>query len=101
MLRLNKIETKVSLIQPFLFIYIKIKIGLLYFQGGVIEHTKHINSLGDEVIEVKDKKDLDNIDAIILPGGESTTIGKLLDITGLLEPLRDKIKKDYLHGKLV
>ncbi len=69
------------------------KIGVLSFQGGVIEHIKHINVLGHEAIEVKDKNDLDNIDAIILPGGESTTIGKLLNITGLIEPLRDKIKK--------
>lgn len=69
------------------------KIGVLSFQGGVIEHIKHINTLGYEAIEVKDKKDLDNIDAIILPGGESTTIGKLLNITGLIDPLRDKIKK--------
>lgn len=69
------------------------KIGVLSFQGGVIEHIKHINALGHDAIEVKDNKDLDNIDAIILPGGESTTIGKLLNITGLLEPLRDKIKE--------
>lgn len=71
----------------------KMKIGVLSFQGGVIEHIKHINALGHDAIEVKDNKDLDNIDAIILPGGESTTIGKLLNITGLLEPLRDKIKE--------
>lgn len=68
------------------------KIGVLSLQGGVIEHLNQIKYLGHETIEVKQQSDLDNIDAIILPGGESTTIGKLLNITGLMEPLRKKIK---------
>lgn len=67
------------------------KIGVLSFQGGVIEHLKQIKELGHEGIEIRKKKDLNNIDAIILPGGESTTIGKLLNLTGLMEPLREKI----------
>lgn len=67
-------------------------VGVLSFQGGVIEHLKQIKSLGHKGIEVKSEKDLKNIDAIILPGGESTTIGKLLNITGLMEPLKEKIK---------
>lgn len=67
------------------------KIGVLSFQGGVIEHLKQIKSLGYEGIEVKEEKDLEEISAIILPGGESTTIGRLLKVTGLMEPLREKI----------
>ncbi|MDY3208584.1 pyridoxal 5'-phosphate synthase glutaminase subunit PdxT [Clostridium baratii] len=67
------------------------KIGVLALQGGIIEHIKHIEALNHEAVEVKDKKDLENIDAIILPGGESTTIGKLLNITNLMEPLKEKI----------
>ncbi|NOW93353.1 glutamine amidotransferase PdxT, partial [Clostridium beijerinckii] len=43
-------------------------------------------------VEVKNEKDLDDIDAIILPGGESTTIGKLLKITGLIKSLKEKIE---------
>lgn len=67
-------------------------IGVLSFQGGVSEHLKQIKQLGANGIEVKTEADLNNIDAIILPGGESTTMGKLLNITGMMEPLRDKIK---------
>ena len=67
------------------------KIGVLSLQGGVIEHINQIKSLGYEPVEVKKESDLDSIDAIILPGGESTTIGKLLNVTNLMEPLRNKI----------
>lgn len=68
-------------------------IGVLSFQGGVIEHINAIKKLGHTAIEVKKIEDLDNIDAIILPGGESTTIGKLLKITGIDKALKDKISK--------
>ncbi|OOM10984.1 pyridoxal 5'-phosphate synthase glutaminase subunit PdxT [Clostridium saccharobutylicum] len=68
------------------------KIGVLSFQGGVVEHLNQIKRLGHDSIEVKKESDLNDIDAIILPGGESTTIGKLLNITQLMEPLREKIK---------
>lgn len=70
----------------------KMNIGVLAFQGGVIEHINQIRALGYTATEVKKEEDLNNIDGIILPGGESTTIGKLLRVTGLLEPLRDKIR---------
>lgn len=67
------------------------KIGVLAFQGGIIEHINKIEALGYEAVEVKSEKDLDIVDAIILPGGESTTIGRLLKVTGLMEPLRNRI----------
>lgn len=67
-------------------------IGVLAFQGDVIEHIKSIQALGHEAIEVKSPSNLDKLDGIIFPGGESTTIGKLLRITGLIEPLKSKIK---------
>jgi len=70
----------------------KMKVGVLSFQGGVIEHLNKIKELGHIGVQVKKEKDLNDIDAIILPGGESTTIGKLLKITGLIEPLKEKIK---------
>lgn len=69
------------------------KIGVLAFQGGVIEHIKQIESLGHNAIEIKNESDLEDLDGLILPGGESTTIGKLLKITNLLEPLRKKIEE--------
>ena len=68
-------------------------VGVLSFQGGVIEHLNQIKKLGHIGVEVKREEDLDIIDAIILPGGESTTIGRLLRVTSLIEPLREKIKK--------
>ena len=70
----------------------KMKVGVLSLQGGVIEHLNQIRALGHIGVEVKKEKDLNDIDAIILPGGESTTIGKLLKVTGLIEPLKEKIK---------
>lgn len=70
----------------------KMKVGVLSLQGDVLEHLNQIKHLGHIGVEVKKEKDLNDIDAIILPGGESTTIGKLLKITGLMEPLRNKIR---------
>ena len=68
------------------------KVGVLSFQGGVIEHLNQIKALGHVGVHVKKEKDLNDINAIILPGGESTAIGSLLKITGLIEPLKEKIK---------
>jgi pyridoxal 5'-phosphate synthase pdxT subunit len=68
-----------------------LKIGVLALQGGVIEHINHINSLGHEGIEVKKVTDLKDIQGIILPGGESTTIGKLLKERDIIIPLKEKI----------
>jgi pyridoxal 5''-phosphate synthase, glutaminase subunit Pdx2 len=69
------------------------KIGILGFQGSVVEHQQHIRKLGQEPVVVRYPEQLPEIDAIILPGGESTTIGKILDRTGLMEPLRSRIEK--------
>lgn len=66
-------------------------IGVLSLQGGVIEHINAIKKLGHSAVEVKKEEDLNNIDAIILPGGESTTMGRLLNVTGLMNPLKEKI----------
>ena len=67
-------------------------IGILGFQGGIIEHRRLLEKLGCEVTLVLYREDLDKIDGLILPGGESTTISKLLNRTGLMEPLREKIQ---------
>lgn len=69
------------------------KIGILSLQGGVAEHMHHIEALNQQPVEVKKEEDLEGLAGIILPGGESTTIGKLLRDTKLLEPLRKKILK--------
>lgn len=76
----------------------KIKIGVLSLQGGVIEHINSILSLGYDALEVKNLDQLKTIDALIIPGWESTTIGKLLRVTGLFNLLKKWYKKDYLYG---
>ncbi len=69
------------------------KIGVLGFQGAVIEHQRHIEKLGEEAVVVRYPEQLNELDGIILPGGESTTIGKLLNRTGMMEPLRKKVQE--------
>lgn len=70
-------------------------VGVLSLQGGVIEHINHLKSLGCNAVEVKKISDLENIHGIILPGGESTVIGKLLKETNLLDPLKEKILRGF------
>jgi 5'-phosphate synthase pdxT subunit len=64
------------------------KIGVLALQGAFIEHIKMLRQLGVEAIEVRLPADLEGIDGLIIPGGESTTIGKLATMYNLIEPLR-------------
>jgi pyridoxal 5'-phosphate synthase pdxT subunit len=59
------------------------KIGVLALQGDVIEHVKMLRGLGVEAMEVRTPEDLAKVDALIIPGGESTTIGKLAVEYGL------------------
>jgi pyridoxal 5'-phosphate synthase pdxT subunit len=68
-----------------------VKAGILAIQGDVREHEEMFLSAGASVIPVRHRHELDAVDALVLPGGESTTIGKLLDRFGLLGPLRDRI----------
>lgn len=65
------------------------KIGVLALQGAFIEHEKILKQLGVDVVEVRLPQHLEGLDGLIIPGGESTTIGKLAVEYGLLEPLRD------------
>ncbi|MER2111685.1 pyridoxal 5'-phosphate synthase glutaminase subunit PdxT [Solibacillus isronensis] len=64
------------------------KIGVLALQGAVKEHIQQIELLGHEAVAVKTSNDLRDIDGLILPGGESTTIGKMLERNDLLEPIK-------------
>ena len=68
------------------------KIGILGFQGAIVEHERQIKAIGHEPVIVKYPGQLEEIDGIILPGGESTTMGKILNRTGLMELLRGKIQ---------
>jgi pyridoxal 5'-phosphate synthase pdxT subunit len=65
------------------------KIGVLALQGAFLEHELILRRLGVEASEVRLPKDLEGLDGLILPGGESTTIGKLAVTYGLIEPIRD------------
>jgi 5'-phosphate synthase pdxT subunit len=67
------------------------KIGVLALQGAVQEHVNAIEACGAESVIIKRVEHLEEIDGIVLPGGESTAMRKLLDHIGLLEPLRQKI----------
>jgi 5'-phosphate synthase pdxT subunit len=64
------------------------KIGVLALQGAFVEHEKILTQIGVEVIEVRLPEHLGGLDGLIIPGGESTTIGKVARQWGLLEPLR-------------
>ena len=68
-------------------------LGILAFQGGIIEHQQHIEKIGQEAVVVRYPEQLDELDGLILPGGESTTMGKLLHRTGMMEPLRQSIQQ--------
>jgi pyridoxal 5'-phosphate synthase pdxT subunit len=68
-----------------------LRIGVLALQGDVREHVVTLEKLDCEPIEVRNASDLENINGLILPGGESTTISKLLDIFSLRKPIHDFI----------
>jgi 5'-phosphate synthase pdxT subunit len=72
-----------------------VKIGVLALQGAVTEHIKMLSALGAEAVPVRLPSELDGLDALIIPGGESTTIGKLLVDYGLMEPIRKLAKKGF------
>jgi 5'-phosphate synthase pdxT subunit len=69
------------------------KIGILALQGDFIEHIAMLNSLGAETREIRLPEQLNNIDGLIIPGGESTTISKLMHEWKLYEPIRKLAKK--------
>jgi len=64
------------------------KIGVLALQGAFREHILKLQALGVDAPEIRLPEQLDDLDALIIPGGESTTMGKLAVAFGLLEPLR-------------
>ncbi len=64
------------------------KIGVLALQGDFIEHIHILQSLGVDAVQVRKPEQLADLDGLIIPGGESTTFGKLAAEFGLIEPLR-------------
>jgi len=68
-----------------------LRIGVLALQGDVREHITTLREISCETVEVRKATDLEKLDGLVLPGGESTTISKLLDIFDLRNPIRDFI----------
>jgi 5'-phosphate synthase pdxT subunit len=65
------------------------KVGVLALQGAFREHREVLDALGVEVVEVRTAAELGALDALILPGGESTTMSQLLDSSGVRAPLAE------------
>jgi 5'-phosphate synthase pdxT subunit len=74
------------------------KIGVLALQGAFAEHVAVLRRLGAETALVRLPADLDGLDGLIIPGGESTTIGKLAQDYQLLEPLREFGRQKAVWG---
>jgi 5'-phosphate synthase pdxT subunit len=74
------------------------KIGVLALQGDFAEHSVMLSRLGVETTEVRLPAHLNGLDGLIMPGGESTTIGKLAVAYGLMEPLREFGKSKAIWG---
>ncbi|MDQ2676989.1 MAG: pyridoxal 5'-phosphate synthase glutaminase subunit PdxT [Actinomycetota bacterium] len=66
-----------------------LRIGVLASQGGFAAHVAMLAALGADAREVRTPADLAGLDALVIPGGESTTIAKAIERDGLAEPIRD------------
>ncbi|MDV8008094.1 pyridoxal 5'-phosphate synthase glutaminase subunit PdxT [Rhodococcus sp. IEGM 1318] len=67
-------------------------IGVLALQGDVREHLAALDDSGADAVGIRRPEELDKIDGIVIPGGESTTMSRLLQVFELLEPLRDRLR---------
>ncbi len=67
------------------------KVGVLSLQGDVREHVSALIACAINPVEVRRPSELAEVDALILPGGESTTIAQLSEIFGLYQPIKDRI----------
>ena len=67
------------------------RVGVLAVQGDVREHLNALSSLGAQAVGIRRVRELDDVDALVIPGGESTTMDKLVRAFDLQEPLRKRI----------
>jgi len=74
------------------------KVGVLALQGAFIEHQAILENLGAQVNQVRLPHELDGLDGLVIPGGESTTISKLAVAFGLMEPLRTFARQHAVWG---
>jgi pyridoxal 5'-phosphate synthase pdxT subunit len=71
------------------------KVGILALQGAFREHREVLDALGVGTFEVRVPSDLSAVDALVVPGGESTTMSKLLDSSGLRVPLAERLRDRF------
>lgn len=71
------------------------RVGVLALQGDVREHLRMLGESGADAIAIKREEQLDEVDGLVIPGGESTTIGKLLRRFELLEPLQQLVRHGF------
>ena len=67
-------------------------VGVLALQGDVVEHVAALERAGAATLAVKTVADLERVDALVIPGGESTTVVRLLDRFGLVEPIKARVR---------
>lgn len=72
-----------------------VRIGVLALQGDVAEHQAMLGEAGAESLAIKRAEQLDEVDGLIIPGGESTTIGKLLRRFDMLHPLQERVRGGF------
>lgn len=68
-------------------------IGVLALQGDVREHRAALESAGARTIALRRESELETVDAVVIPGGESTTMSRLLRVFDLLDPLRSRLEE--------
>jgi 5'-phosphate synthase pdxT subunit len=67
------------------------RVGVLGLQGDFAEHLHTLRGIGTQAVDVRRPEQLDDVDSLIIPGGESTTIGKLAERYGFIPKLRERI----------
>ncbi|PSR33970.1 MAG: pyridoxal 5'-phosphate synthase glutaminase subunit PdxT [Sulfobacillus benefaciens] len=70
------------------------RIGVLAIQGDVREHLQHVVQVGAEAVSVRTVADLANVEGLIIPGGESTTIGMLMQEEGLISAIQQRVANE-------
>jgi 5'-phosphate synthase pdxT subunit len=77
---------------PFVPGVLQVKVAVLALQGDVSEHAQALADLGADAVEVRTPDQLAGADALVLPGGESTTMSKLLESSGLFDAVADRLR---------
>ncbi len=67
------------------------KVGVLALQGASQRHAEALSALGAHPVEVRTPEDLSGVEGLVLPGGESTTMSRLLELSGLFEPIAERL----------